>query len=218
MLSRRKSSGDPPRGVDLGLRIFWLNHWKFQPYIRNSSFNLWVISLNYIFMAGITIDLAKKFLPRGVSEGSPDDICRDIIAGPHGTVLLGIDSFSESYYVIHEKISIRYISSLSDSKILKSQLIPYNPTYCLLHFSFFSFLRKIMCKCTSMTTIIFTHFTLSIFIQIFEKVTTFKENSDLFWIGGLRGDKIWTHFYKGVKNWSYQKIPIGKVLLLIQYF
>ena len=38
-------------------------------------------------MAGITSELAKKSgdPPQGVSGGSPDDFCRDNIAGPHGT-------------------------------------------------------------------------------------------------------------------------------------
>jgi hypothetical protein len=47
--------------------------------------NLLAISLNFVYMAGITSDLVKKSRdsPRGVSRGSPDDFCRDNTAGPH---------------------------------------------------------------------------------------------------------------------------------------
>jgi hypothetical protein len=38
----------------------WLNHWYFQPYIRNSSLSLTNLSLNFVYMTGITSDLAKK--------------------------------------------------------------------------------------------------------------------------------------------------------------
>ncbi len=45
-------------------------------------------------MAGITNDLAQKSgdpprnPPGGVPGGSPDDFCRDNIAGPHGMYLI----------------------------------------------------------------------------------------------------------------------------------
>ena len=47
-----------------------------------TKFNLTNLSLNFVYMAGITSDLAKNpETPRG---GSPDDFRRDNIAGPHG--------------------------------------------------------------------------------------------------------------------------------------
>ena len=84
MLSRWKLSGDHPettRG--------WSPDFLAKPRVIPAVYtlNLWAINLNFVYMAGITSDLAKKsgHHPETTSRWSLNDFRLDNIAGPHGT-------------------------------------------------------------------------------------------------------------------------------------
>ena len=52
---------EPPRTPSAGgLRIFWAKSLVISAISQNASLNLWAISLNFVYMAGITSDLAQK--------------------------------------------------------------------------------------------------------------------------------------------------------------
>ena len=86
--NRPETPGDPPRGGHRNI----LAKLMAIPAICNSSSPLTNLSLNFVYMPGITSDLAQKIQrpPAEGLRGSPDDFRRDNIAGSHGMLHLAL--------------------------------------------------------------------------------------------------------------------------------
>ena len=154
MLSRRNLSGDPPQGVFRGSpNILAKITGKSRQNLKKKFFFAFFLTI----LSGFASDLAKKSGDplRRVSGGSPDNFCRDNIAGPHGTSTKSVKKcqrFLEFNYVdckfnfmrkINQNLLFLMGATYKDVVVLYQIVISFAarsvlPT-CLLFFKYINF-------------------------------------------------------------------------------